>query len=93
MEPANKRMEGLNKMLDELMRAFRDRAAVMRRPLWNISRVYSNQHDDSDLDDAPDACVGARLRPHRPLGGSAIALPEPDADLSTDAIGSTAHHR
>ena len=41
MEPGNKRPEGFNKMLGELMHAFRERAAVMRRPLWNISRVSS----------------------------------------------------
>jgi hypothetical protein len=86
MEPANKRPHGLNKMLDELMRAFRERAAAMRRPLWRISRVYSAQDDDTDLDNAPDAFVGARLRPRGPLRGSAIALPEPDAELMTDAI-------
>jgi hypothetical protein len=89
MEPVDKRPEGLNKMLGELMRAFRERAAMMRRPLWNISRVYSNQLDDTDLDDAPDALVGARLRPHGPLSGSAIALPEPDSEIMTDVIGHT----
>jgi hypothetical protein len=49
--------------------------------------VFSTANDDTDLDDAPDAFVGARLRPQRPLGGSAIALPEPDEDLVTDAAG------
>jgi hypothetical protein len=43
--------------------------------------------DDTDQDDAPEALVGARLRPRHPLGGSAIALPEPDENLNTEAVG------
>jgi len=53
----------------------------------NIPRVYS-MFDDTDQDDAPEALVGARLRPRHPLGGSAIALPEPDEDLTAEPVGS-----
>jgi hypothetical protein len=43
-------------------------------------RGYSLPADDTDRDDAPEAPVGARLRPRQPLAGSAIALPEPDPE-------------
>ena len=69
------------------MRAFRQRAAV-RWPGLNIPRVFSGVNDDADLDDAPDAFVAARLRPRRPLGGSAIALPEPDEDATVAVVAS-----
>lgn len=93
MEPLNIPAEGLNKFRDELIRAFRERAASMHRQLLRISRVYSMQTDDGDLDDAPGALVGARLRPRGPLGGSAIALPEPDDELMTVECGSADSRR
>ena len=73
-------------MLRERILAFRERVA-RSTPGMHIPRVFSNI-DDTDLDDAPDAFVGARLRPRHPLGGSAIELPEPDDELSTAAVGS-----
>jgi hypothetical protein len=81
MDPFNRRLSGLEKMLAEIVRAFRERAAARRRrSLSAILRAYSLPADDSDLDDASDALVGARLRPRQPLAGSAIALPEPDPE-------------
>lgn len=88
MDPFNQSLEELEKTLRNAMRAFRERVAARRVPSLNIPRVFSTANDDTDLDDAPDAFVGARLRPPRPLGGSAIALPEPDEDLVTVAAGS-----
>jgi hypothetical protein len=88
MEPLNLPIEGLNKFRDELIRAFRERAGNMHRQLLRISRVYSTQSGDGDLDDAPGAFVGARLRPRGPLRGSAIALAEPDEELMTVECGS-----
>jgi hypothetical protein len=86
MDPGNRKIDELERMLRERIRAFRERAARMT-PGLKIPRVFANI-DDTDLDDASDALVGARLRPHRPLGGSAIELPEPDEDLSTEVVGS-----
>jgi hypothetical protein len=86
MDPLNRKIEELEKMLRERILAFRDRVA-RSTPGMNIPRVFSNI-DDTDLDDAPDAFVGARLRPRHPLGGSAIELPEPDEDVTTEAVGS-----
>jgi hypothetical protein len=85
VDPLNKRVDELDKWLRDTIAAFRERAAALRRQGLHIPRVYSNI-DDSDLDDAPDAFVGARLRPTRPLGSSAIELPEPDEDLYVEAL-------
>ena len=77
-------------MLGDIVRAFRERGA-RRRPDLRIPRVFSHVNDDTDLDDAPDSFVPARLRPRRPLGGSAIELPEPEEDLFVACVAS--HHR
>lgn len=77
-------------MLRERIRAFRERVARLT-PGMKIPRVFAN-NDDTDLDDAPDAFVGARLRPRHPLGGSAIELPEPEDDVNTEAVGSRRQH-
>lgn len=87
MDPANRKIAELEKILGHAMRAFRERVAGLTRQGMNIPRVYSI-FDDTDQDDAPEALVGARLRPRHPLGGSAIALPEPDEDLTAEAVGS-----
>jgi len=86
MDQGNRKIEELEKILGHAMRAFRERVARLTRQRLNIPRVYSI-FDDTDQDDAPEALVGARLRPRHPLGGSAIALPEPDEDLTTVAVG------
>jgi hypothetical protein len=88
MDQANRKIEELEKILGHAMRAFRERVAQLTRQRMNIPRVYS-MFDDTDQDDAPDALIGARLRPRHPLGGSAIAVPEPDEDLKTVAVGSS----
>jgi hypothetical protein len=81
VDPFNTRLGGVEKMLAEIVRAFRERAAARRRrPLSAMLRGYSLPADDTDRDDAPEAPVGARLRPRQPLAGSAIALPEPDPE-------------
>jgi len=49
--------------------------------------VFSRVDDDLDSDASPDSFVGARLRPPGPLGGLAVALPEPDEDLTAEAVG------
>jgi hypothetical protein len=85
MDPLNRKIGELEKMLRERILAFRERIA-RRPPGLHIPRVFSNI--DDDLDDAPDAFVGARLRPRRPLGGSAIELPEPAEDVNTEMVGS-----
>jgi hypothetical protein len=87
VDPLNKSLEELEKTLGNSLRAFREAVAAHGRPWLKIPRVYSNAYDDNDLDDAPDALVGARLRPQRPLGGLAVALPEPDEDLAAEAVG------
>jgi len=87
MDQANRKIEELEKILAHAMRAFRERVAALTRRRMNIPRVYS-MFDDTDQDDAPEALVGARLRPRHPLGGSAIALPEPDEDLTAEPVGS-----
>ena len=87
MDQANRKIEELEKILGHAMRAFRARVAGLTPQRMNIARVYS-MFDDTDQDDAPEALVGARLRPRHPLGGSAIALPEPDEDLTAEAVGS-----
>jgi hypothetical protein len=89
MDPLNSLLHGFNKMLADTVRAFREIAA-RRRSSWTIPRVFSTLDDDTNPDDAPDSLVGARLRPRRPLGGSAIALPEPDDDPPVEAIGGRA---
>ena len=86
MDPRNRKIGELEKMLRDRIAAFRKRVA-RSTPGMHIPRVFSNT-DDTDLDDAPDAFVGVRLRPHHPLGGSAIELPEPDEDVATEAMGS-----
>ena len=86
MDQANRKIEELEKILGHAMRAFRERVAGLTRQRMNIPRVFAN-FEDTDPDGAPDAPVGARLRPRRPLGGSAIALPEPDEDLTAEAVG------
>lgn len=75
-------------MLRARIVAFRERVA-RRTPGMHIPRVFSNIDDDPDA--APDAYVGARLRPKHPLGGSAIELPEPLEDVSTHAVGVRRH--
>ena len=89
MNPFNRSIEEIEKTVRNAIRAFRERVAAHGVPSLNIPRVFSTANDDTDLDDAPDAFVGARLRPQRPLGGSAISLPEPDEDLVTNAAGSS----
>jgi len=87
MDSGNRRLSELEK----LMRAYRDslRARVAaRRNLLSIQRVFSMFDDDADADEAPDAFVTSRLHPRHPLGGSAIALPEPDEDTVAEAVGS-----
>src|SRR5262245_2927582 len=86
MDPLNKTIAEIQKHLQDLARMFQERAA-RRRLGMSIPRVYSYRLDDTDADDAPDALVGARLRPRRPLRGSAIAVPEPDEDLLVGAAG------
>ena len=86
MDSRNKSIEELEKTLKSVVEAFR-RMAARGRPGVNIPRVFANVNDDTDLDDAPDALVGARLRPTRPLGGLAIALTEPDEEAATMAVG------
>jgi len=86
MDHGNRKVEELEKMLGRSMRAFRERVAALTRQYMNVPRVFS-MSDDTDQDDAPEALVGARLRPRLPLGGSAIALPEPDEDRMSDAVG------
>ena len=86
MDPLNRKISKLDKMLRERILAFRERVA-RSTPGIHIPRVFSNI-DDTDLDDAPDAFVGARLRPRHPLGGSAIELPEPDEGVAAEAVGS-----
>jgi hypothetical protein len=86
MDQGNRKIEELEKMLGQVMRAFRERVAALTRQHMNVPRVFS-MSDDTDQDDAPEALVGARLRPRHPLGGSAIALPEPDENLNTEAVG------
>ena len=90
MDPLNKKVEELERILGDAFRAFRERVA-RRTPGLSIPRVFSHVNDDTDLDDAPDSYVPARLRPRRPLGGSAIELPEPDEDLFVESV--TSHHR
>ena len=91
MDQANRKIEELEKILGRAMRAFRERVAGLTRQQMNIQRVFST-FDDTDHDDAPDAMVGARLRPRHPLGGSAIALPEPDEDSAAVAVGTNRRH-
>jgi len=85
MDPRNRKIAELEKLLLGKIAAFRERLA-RGTPGMHIPRVFSNI--DEDLDDAPDAFVGARLRPRHPLGGSAIELPEPGEDISTEVVGS-----
>jgi hypothetical protein len=90
MDPLNRKIEELQKMLGERILAFRERVA-RSTPGLHIPRVFSNI-DDTDLDDAPDAFVAARVRPRGPLGGSAIELPEPDEDVTAEAVGSRSRY-
>jgi hypothetical protein len=86
MDQGNRKIEELEKMFGSALRAFRERVAALTRQHMYVPRVFS-MSDDTDQDDAPEAMIGARLRPRHPLGGSAVALPEPDEDLATDAVG------
>ena len=86
MDQRNRRIRELEKWLRNSVRAFRERIAAETHYRMNIPRVFAIS-DDTDEDAAPDALVGARLRPRHPLGGSAIALPEPDEDLTAEAVG------
>src|SRR4051794_8765999 len=85
MDPLNRKIGELEKMLRERILAFRERVA-RSTPGMRIPRVFSNI-DDTDLDDAPEGLVGARLHPRHPVGGSASELPEPDGDVPTEAVG------
>ena len=85
MDPLNRKIGKFEKLLRERILAFRGRVARSTPGLY-IPRVFSNL-DDTDLDDAPDAFVGARLHPRHPLGGSAIELPETDEDVTAEAAG------
>lgn len=91
MHRVNTRLVALEKMFAATIRACRARGTDIRHRLI-ISRVYSSLSDDADLDDAPEALVGARLHPRHPLGGSAIALPEPDEERFVEAVGSVIRH-
>jgi hypothetical protein len=91
VDPLNKKVEELERMFGDIFRRFRERVAS-RTPGLSIPRVFSHVNDDTDLDDAPDSFVAARLRPRRPLGGSAIELPEPDEDLFVASIASRDRH-
>ena len=87
MDSANRRLSELERMMRDFREVLRARAAARSRHLLNIPRVFSMFDDDTGTDDAPDAFVTARLRPRHPLGGSAIALPEPDEDAVAEAVG------
>jgi hypothetical protein len=87
VDPLNKSIEELEKTLGNSLRAFREAVAAHGRPWLKIPRVFSNANDDLDSDASPDSFVGARLRPRRPLGGLAVSLPEPDEDLTAEAVG------
>ena len=77
MDSFNRNIEEIEKTLRNAIRAFRERVAAHGVPSLNIPRVFSTANDDTDLDDAPDAFVGARLRPQRPLGGWQLPCPSP----------------
>ncbi len=81
MDPLNRKVSELDKILRTAMQAFRDRVARIPYHGMNIPRVFSDVDDDQD--DAPYSFVGARLHPRHPSGGSAVALPEPDEELHT----------
>jgi len=88
MDSGNRRLSELEKILQDFRArgVLQARLAALRARM-SIPRVFSHHEDDSDADEAPDAFVPSRLRPRRPLGGSAIALPEPDEDLIVSAVG------
>ena len=86
MDPLNRKVEELERFIRETMRALRERNLGVLRHRLSIPRVFSNVNDDLDSDASPDSFVGARLRPRRPLGGLAVALPEPDEDLTAEAV-------
>jgi hypothetical protein len=89
MDPHNRQIGELEKMLRDRIVAFRERVARSTAGM-HIPRVFSNIDDDQDA--APEAYVGARLRPRHPLRGSAIELPEPLEDVTTQAVGVRQHH-
>ena len=91
MDSANRKIEELQKIAQAMRDAWRQQAAVRRWFGLTIPRGFSIADDDSDLDDEPDALIGARLAPRHPLGGSAIALPEPDEELMMVAVSRPAH--
>ena len=85
MDPANRRLSELEKILGDT----RARGVLQDRlrALMRIPRVFAHTDRDDDQDAAPDAFVGARLRPRSPLRGSAIAIPEPEDDVICQAVG------
>lgn len=91
MDSANRKIEELQKIAQAMDDAWRQQGAARRWFGSLIPRVLSIADDDSDLDDEPDALIGAKLAPRRPLGGSAIALPEPDEELMMVAVSTPAH--
>jgi hypothetical protein len=92
MEPWNRKLAELERMLEALSTVWQQRAAARRRKKLPFARGISDAPDDWD-DDDPDSLIGARLRPHPPLGGSAIALREPDDDLFIDALAACGTER
>jgi len=87
VNPLNRKIEELERFIREGMRALRERNLGVLRHHLGIPRVFSRVDDDLDSDASPDSFVGARLRPPGPLGGLAVALPEPDEDLTAEAVG------
>jgi len=87
VDPLNRKVEELERFIRESMRALREHNLSALRQRLSIPRVFANIDDDQDADAAPDSFVGARLRPRRPLGGLAVALTEPDEDLTAEAVG------
>src|SRR5262245_29475101 len=90
MDSGNRRFGELElqRLAREFSRALRERIADRQRRLLSIPRVFATFDDDEDADDAPDAFVPSRLHPRHPLGGSAIAVPEPDEDTVAEAVSS-----
>jgi hypothetical protein len=86
VDPLNRKVEELERFIREGMRALRERNLGVLRHHLGIPRVFAKIDDDLDSDASPDSFVGARLRPRSPLGGLAVALPEPDEDLTVEAV-------
>ena len=87
MDPLNRKVEEIKRFIRDTMRTLRERNLGVLRHRLGIPRVFSNVDDDLDSDASPDSFVGARLRPRGPLGGLAVALPEPDEELTAEAVG------